>query len=283
MEVLDLDDAVREAPGARPLPPAAGRRAGHVRLEGVTFGYEPGRTVLHGVDLEARPGETIAVVGATGSGKSTLVSLIPRLFDPWTGCVRIEGHDLRSATLTSVRERVALLPQEPFLLPMSIADNIAYGRPAASRAAVVAAAQAANADEFVRRLPRGYDEVIGERGVTLSVGQRQRIAIARALLKDAPVLVLDEPTAALDAETEAAVMDAIARLAYGRTTFVIAHRLSTVSKADRIVVIDAGRIAEEGTHAQLLGRGGLYRRLHASMGIGAARRTGDTDKNSGAG
>jgi ATP-binding cassette subfamily B protein/subfamily B ATP-binding cassette protein MsbA len=283
MEVLDVDDAVREAPDARPLPPVAARRAGHVRLEGVTFGYEPGRPVLHDVDLEARPGETIALVGATGSGKSTLVSLIPRLFDPCTGCVRLEGRDLRTATLASVRERVALLLQDPFLLPMSVADNIAYGRPAASRAAVVAAAQAASADEFVRRLPRGYDEVVGERGVTLSVGQRQRIAIARALLKDAPVLVLDEPTAALDAQTEAKVMDAIARLARGRTTFVIAHRLSTVRKADRIIVIDAGRIAEQGTHAQLLARGGLYRRLHAAMDIHAVGRTADTDRNSEAG
>ncbi len=282
LEVLDLDDAVREAPDARPLPPAAGPRAGHVRMEGVTFGYEPGRPVLHGIDLEARAGETIAIVGATGSGKSTLVSLIPRLFDPWAGCVRLEGCDVRTATLASVRERVAFLLQDPFLLPMSVADNIAYGRPSASRAAIVAAAQAANADEFVRRLPRGYDEVIGERGATLSVGQRQRIAIARALLKDAPVLVLDEPTAALDAQTEAAVMAAIVRLARGRTAFVIAHRLSTVHKADRIVVLDAGRIVEEGTHSQLLARGGLYRRLHVAMDIRGVR-TADADRNSGAG
>jgi ATP-binding cassette, subfamily B, bacterial len=190
------------------------------------------------------PGETLALVGATGAGKTTLVSLIPRLFDPWEGRVLVDGRDVRAATLSSVRARVALVLQDPFLLPVSIADNIAYARPDASREAIVAAAVAANADEFIRRLPNGYDELIGERGVTLSGGERQRLAIARALLKNASLLILDEPTGALDAGTEALVMEAIERLSCGRTTIIIAHRLATVRRADRVVALDSGRLAE---------------------------------------
>ena len=240
-EVLDARDMVRDAPGAEPLPNPA---RGHVRLEGIVFGYEPGRPVLKEISLEVMPGETVALVGATGAGKTTLVSLIPRLFDPWEGRVLVDGRDLRAATLSSVRARVALVLQDPFLLPISIADNIAYARPDASREAIVAAAVAANADGFIRRLPNGYDELIGERGVTLSGGQRQRLAIARALLKNASLLILDEPTAALDAGTEALVMEAIERLSCGRTTIVIAHRLATVRRADRVVALDRGRLAE---------------------------------------
>ena len=232
---------VRDAPGAEPLPNPA---RGHVRLEGIVFGYEPGRPVLKEISLEVMPGETVALVGATGAGKTTLVSLIPRLFDPWEGRVLVDGRDVRAATLSSVRARVALVLQDPFLLPVSIADNIAYGRPDASREAIVAAAVAANADGFIRRLPNGYDELIGERGVTLSSGQRQRLAIARALLKDASLLILDEPTAALDAGTEALVMEAIERLSCGRTTIVIAHRPATVRRADRVVALDRGRLAD---------------------------------------
>jgi ATP-binding cassette, subfamily B, bacterial len=240
-EVLDARDMVRDAPGAEPLPNPA---RGHVRLEGIVFGYEPGRPVLKEISLEVMPGETVALVGATGAGKTTLVSLIPRLFDPWEGRVLVDGRDVRAATLSSVRARVALVLQDPFLLPVSIADNIAYARPDASREAIVAAAVAANADGFIRRLPNGYDELIGERGVTLSGGQRQRLAIARALLKNASLLILDEPTAALDAGTEALVMEAIERLSCGRTTIVIAHRLATVRRADRVVALDSGRLAE---------------------------------------
>jgi ATP-binding cassette, subfamily B, bacterial len=274
IEVLDEQERVQESPRAPCLVLAPARAPGHVRLEGVHFGYEPGRPVLQGVDLEARPGETIALVGRTGAGKTTLVALIPRLFDPWRGRVLIEGQDLRSVTLSSVRERVALVLQDPFLLPLSIADNIGYGRPGVGRQAIIEAATAANADAFIRRLPGGYDEVIGERGVTLSGGERQRIAIARALLKDAPVLILDEPTAALDAGTEALVMEAIDRLGRGRTTFIIAHRLSTVRRADRIVVLDQGQVIESGTHDQLMSRSGAYRWLHATQFATARRAAG---------
>jgi ATP-binding cassette, subfamily B, bacterial len=240
-EVLDACDMVRDAPGAEPLPNPA---RGQVRLEGIVFGYEPGHPVLKGISFEVMPGETVALVGPTGAGKTTLVSLIPRLFDPWEGRVLVDGRDVRAATLSSVRARVALVLQDPFLLPVSIADNIAYACPDASREAIVAAAVAANADGFIRRLPNGYDELIGERGVTLSGGQRQRLAIARALLKNASLLILDEPTAALDAGTEALVMEAIERLSCGRTTIIIAHRLATVRRADRVVALDSGRLAE---------------------------------------
>jgi len=262
LEVLGSEEGVRDAPGARPLPAGPPGRRGHVRLERVTFGYEPARPVLHAVSLEARPGETLALVGPSGAGKSTLVSLILRFFDPWEGRVSIDGLDLRRARLASLRAQVALVLQEPFLLPLTVAENIAYGRPGAGRAEVVAAAAAANADAFIRRLPRGYDTPLGERGATLSGGERQRLAIARALLKDAPVLILDEPTAALDAGTEALLLEALARLMVGRTTFIIAHRLSTVRGADRVAVLDAGRLLQLGTPAELLAADGLYRRLH---------------------
>jgi len=262
-ELLDTEETIREQGGARPLKGAGGRIRGHVRMENVVFGYEPGRPVLRGIDLVALPGETIALVGSTGAGKTTLVSLIPRLFDPWEGRVLFDGQDIRDATVASVRAQVSLVLQDSFLLPVSIADNISYARPDARREDVISAAVAANADGFIRRLPDGYDTVIGERGVTLSGGQRQRLAIARALLKDAPILILDEPTAALDAETESQVLEAIHRLTRGRTTFVIAHRLSTVRRADRILVLDGGKLVESGTHDELLAHPGLYRGLHA--------------------
>jgi ATP-binding cassette subfamily B protein/subfamily B ATP-binding cassette protein MsbA len=191
------------------------------------------------------------------------VSLIPRFFDPAEGRVLIDGHDLREVQLSSLRSQVALVLQEPFLFPLTIAENIAYGRPDASAAEIEAAARAANAHDFVSRLPQGYDTVIGERGATLSGGERQRLSIARALLKNAPVLILDEPTSALDAGTEALIMQAMRNLVSGRTTFIIAHRLATVQNADRIVVLDNGRMAESGTHQQLVARGGLYARLSA--------------------
>jgi ATP-binding cassette subfamily B protein/subfamily B ATP-binding cassette protein MsbA len=265
-EILDAAEEVSDRPGARAL---VGRAAGHVVFRGVSFGYEPDRPVLVDIDLEAHPGETVALVGRTGAGKSTLMSLVPRFFDPWAGRVTLDGTDVRDLTLASVRQQVALVLQEPFLLPVSIADNIAYGRADATRADVVAAAEAANAAEFVASLPAGFDTVIGERGATLSGGQRQRIAIARALVRDAPVLILDEPTAALDAETEALLLEALDRLMVGRTTFIIAHRLSTIRGADRIAVLEEGRVVELGTHDDLVGRGGAYERFHRLQAVPA--------------
>ncbi len=262
VEILDSRPEV-----ADPEQPQAGALSGRVRglleLRGVGFEYEPGRPVVRGVSFAARPGELVALVGATGAGKSTLAALLMRLFDPQSGAVLLDGVDARSVPVAVWRSHVALVLQESFLFPVSIADNISYGRPGASREQVVAAAVAANADEFVRDLPEGYDTVVGERGATLSGGQRQRVAIARALLKDAPVLVLDEPTSALDVRTEGLLLGALDVLMAGRTTVVIAHRLSTIRRADRIVVLEHGTVVESGSHDELVAVGGPYAALHA--------------------
>jgi ATP-binding cassette, subfamily B, bacterial len=260
LEILETRREVDDRPGA----PDPGRLDGHLRIEDVTFGYESGRPILHGVNLDVRPGETVAIIGATGAGKSTLAGLVPRFNDPWSGRVTIDGHDLRDLRLKGLRSQVAVVLQEPFLLPVSIADNIAYGRPGASRDEIEAAARAANAHDFIMRLPEGYQTVLAERGATLSGGERQRLSIARALLKDAPILILDEPTSAVDAHTESLLMDALERLMTGRTTIVIAHRMATVARADRIVALEHGRVVEAGTPAELLERpGGVYARFHA--------------------
>jgi ATP-binding cassette subfamily B protein/subfamily B ATP-binding cassette protein MsbA len=222
--------------------------------------------------VAAEPGEVVGLVGMTGAGKSTLVSLIPRFFDPWEGRVLLDGVDLRELRLRDLRAQVALMLQEPFLLPLTVAENIAYGRPEARREEIEAAARAARAHEFIAQLPRGYDTVVGERGATLSGGERQRLAIARAVLRDAPVLILDEPTAALDLATEALVLEALERLVRGRTTFVIAHRLSTLRRVDRIVVLEEGRIVEQGRPQDLLAARGHYWRLHRLQFARAERR-----------
>ena len=258
-EVFESESEVCDAPGALAVPTSRGS----VRVEEATFGYEPGRPVLKNVTLEAEPGQTVAIVGPTGAGKSTLVGLVPRFFDPWSGQVSLDGRDLRSLRVRDVRSQISLVLQEPFLFPLSIAENIAYGRPEASRDEIEAAAKAANAHAFIEQLPADYETLVGERGMTLSGGERQRVSIARALLKDAPVLILDEPTSALDAETESLLMQALRRLMEGRTTFVIAHRLSTIRRADVIAVLDAGQIVEQGNHDELVRSGGLYSRLHA--------------------
>lgn len=258
MEMLEPEQDVKEQADAIRLSTIKGC----VVLENVTFGYEPGRPSVREVCLEARPGETLAIVGPSGAGKSTLVSLVPRLVDPWDGRVLVDGHDVRDVELKSLRSQVALVSQEAFLLPMSIADNIALGRPAASRGEIEAAARAANAHQFISLLPEGYDTIIGEHGATFSGGERQRLSIARALLKDAPILILDEPTSALDAGTEALLLEALERLMNGRTTFIVAHRLSTIRNSTRIVVLEGGQVAETGSHEELLRRGGMYAHLH---------------------
>jgi ATP-binding cassette subfamily B protein/subfamily B ATP-binding cassette protein MsbA len=262
LEVMESEESVREMPGAKPLPEIMERRGRHIRFERVTFGYEIDHPVIKDVTMDAHPGETVALVGQLGAGKSTLVSLILRYFDPWEGRITFDGIDVRKVKLSSLRSQVAIVLQEPFLLPLSVAENIAYGFPEACRAEIEAAAIAANADEFIRHLPDGYDTIIGERGATLSGGEKQRLAIARALIKNAPVLILDEPTSALDAQTEALLLGALERLMAGRTTFTIAHRLSTIRKANRIVVLEEGKVMETGSHQELLGTNGIYSRLY---------------------
>ncbi len=255
--ILDLPVDVQDAPGACDLD-----LRGHIRYDDVSFGYEPDRPALSHVSFEASPGEVVAIVGPTGAGKTTLVNLLVRFFDPWSGRITVDGHDLRDLQIRSVRRQVAIVLQEPFIFPYTIAENIAYGRPDASREDIVAAAVDANADDFIRRLPEGYDTVVGERGATLSGGEKQRLSIARAFLKDAPILILDEPTSALDARTEARLLQALSRLMRGRTTLMIAHRLSTIRNADRILVVNDGEIVEHGPHAELVTAQGMYATLY---------------------
>lgn len=256
-EQLDVAPTITDPADAKVLP--AGEAT--IAFEGVSFAYGDNAPALHEVSITARRGETIALVGPSGGGKSSLLNLIPRFYDVTGGTVTIDGHDVRGVTLASLRDRIALVTQEPFLFDDTIRANIAYARPSAAEDEIEAAARQAAAHDFISELPLGYDTLVGEAGARLSGGQRQRIAIARAFLKDAPILLLDEATSALDTQSEAQVQAALERLMAGRTTIVIAHRLSTVKDADRIYVIDKGRVIETGTHASLVRHKGLYARL----------------------
>jgi ATP-binding cassette subfamily B protein len=259
-EVLDQEDELADRANAQVL----GSTKGHIKFENVCFGYDLRHEVLRDINIEIFPGEMVAFVGSTGSGKSTLLSLIPRFYDPSSGAVRIEGRDLRDLTKRSIRQHISIVLQDTILFSTTIRENIAYGRPKAAEAEIEQAARRAQAHEFIERLPNGYLSQIGQRGCWLSVGQRQRIGIARAFLKDAPILLLDEPTSALDPETESALMSTMRELMKGRTTLIVTHRVRTVHEIARIVVVRDGRIVEDGWGSELLEAGGLYARLYCS-------------------
>ena len=257
-EVLENEMQVRDLPKAKRAPPFKGR----IEFDHVDFSYEGGRAVLRDINFDIKPGQLAALVGPTGAGKTTIVSLLPRFYDLTSGQIRIDGTDVRQFKIKSLRQQISFVLQETLLFRATVAQNIAYGKPEATTEEIINAAKAANADEFIQKMPDGYDTMIGERGVTLSGGQRQRLTIARAIIRHAPILILDEPSAGLDAESEQLVFDALEKLMEGKTSIVIAHRLATVRRADVIFVIEDGRVLEQGTHAQLLENGGLYARLY---------------------
>jgi ATP-binding cassette subfamily B protein len=259
-EVLDRADDVVDAPDAKEII----QTAGAIAFENVSFRYGPAQPVLSGIDLSISPNQIVAIVGGTGAGKSTLLSLVPRFYDPDAGSVKLDGTDLRALTKKSLRGEIAIVLQDTILFSTTIRENIAYGRPEATEEEIREAARRAQADEFINRLPSGYDSAVGERGGHLSVGQRQRIGIARAFLKNAPILLLDEPTSALDPTTEAAIMETIKELMHGRTTLIVTHRLATIHGVDQIVVLEDGRIVEQGAGAELVAKGGVYAKLYAS-------------------
>jgi ATP-binding cassette subfamily B protein len=257
-EVIDTEREVRNLPGARIAPTFKGA----IAFDHVHFGYTKDQPILKDVNFNIEPGQLAALVGPTGAGKTTIASLVPRFYDPLDGRVKIDGHDVRSYRIKSLRQQISFVLQETLLFRAPVWQNIAYGRPEATREEIVQAAKLANADEFIARMPEGYDTMVGERGVTVSGGQRQRIAIARAIIRNAPILILDEPTSSLDAASEELVLEALGRLMEGKTTIVIAHRLTTVQRADVIFVLDKGTIVERGKHEELIRRGGLYADLY---------------------
>jgi ATP-binding cassette, subfamily B, bacterial len=264
LDLLDKQPDIVDAPGAVAIE----RARGFVQFQNVGFHYQGRLDTLADITFEAAPGQAIAIVGATGAGKSTLVSLLPRFYDPISGRILLDGVDVQTLTLRSLRDHISLVLQEPLLFSSSVLDNIRYGRLDATVVEIVDAARAANAHDFIMKLPHGYETTIGERGAQLSGGERQRIAVARAFLKNAPILILDEPTSAIDSKTEAVILDSLERLMTGRTTFVVAHRLSTLRNVDLILVLDRGRIVERGTHEELLAHGALYRQLYdAQTGV----------------
>jgi subfamily B ATP-binding cassette protein MsbA len=263
--ILDADEVLPQRPDGRD----PGTLRGRIELDRVSFAYDPKTPVLKGVTLTIAPGESVGIVGPTGGGKSTVVSLIPRFYDPTSGVVCIDGVDLREYRLDALRRNIGYVLQDTALFHGTIRDNIAYGRIEATDAEILAAGKLANVDEFVARLPDGYATMVGERGATLSGGQRQRIGIARAVLRDAPILILDEPTAALDTESEKLVIEALRQLMKGRTVLTVAHRLSTIRHADRILVLKDGVVAEQGTHDELVALGGTYAQLYRTQAEGA--------------
>ena len=258
-DLLETTPAIRDLPNARP----AHKLRGGVTFQNVSFGYNAEHPILHNISFDSRPGMMVALVGHTGAGKSSILHLIQRFYNPQHGRILVDGRDIRDYTVASLRKQIALVPQDPMLFRASIRENIAYGRPDASLAEIIAAARAANADGFIRRLPQGYDTILEERGVGLSGGERQRLAIARAMVRQAPILLLDEPTVGLDAKSEQTVVEALERLMVGRTTLVSAHRLSTIQRADLVLVIDGGRIIEAGTPSQLLAVRGSFYQLYS--------------------
>jgi subfamily B ATP-binding cassette protein MsbA len=257
-EVLENETQVKNLPGAKRAP----KFKGDIEFDRVSFAYNKEQPLLADLSLKIQPGQLAALVGPTGAGKTTIVSLLPRFYDVTSGSIRIDGQDIRRYKLKSLRRQISFVLQETILFRAPIWQNIAYGKPEATREEIIRAAQLANAEEFILRMPEGYDTMVGERGMTLSGGQRQRVTIARAIIREAPILVMDEPSSGLDAESENLVFDALSNLMAGKTSIVIAHRLATVSRADVIFVIDGGRVAEQGTHQELLARGGLYSRLY---------------------